>query len=63
MTTKFPIAFNKKCLFVIKNICGTSYNNNNVLYREWVLYNVTTTSFTTNYCSPQTDVYYVTMGL
>ena len=62
MTTTFPIAFNQKCFFVIKNPCNT-YNNNNVLYREWVLYNVTTTSFTTNYCVPRSDVYYVTMGL
>lgn len=58
----FPISYKSKCLFVIKNICGKDYNGNNVLYKEWVVYNVNTTRFEVNATSPATDVYYLSMG-
>ena len=58
----FPITYKNKCLFAIKNICGNDYNGNNVLYREWVIYEVNTTGFTVNASNPATDVYYLSMG-
>ena len=60
--TNFHISYKDKCLFVIKNICGNDYNGNNVLYKEWVIYNVNTTGFTVNATSPATDVYYLSAG-
>lgn len=59
----FPIAYKSKCLFIIKNACGSdAYSGNNVLYREWAIYSVDTTWFSVLASNPATDVYYLSAG-
>lgn len=61
-TIYFPIAFNNMCLSVVKNLYCNTNRENQVLFREVGVYDITKTSFDVGASYPPTDVYYLSAG-